>query len=172
MALLTCPYRNTSPLRAGSIQDRAPSRWELRATRAVSSVSWSTRVEVIRCILGNKFIKRSDALYAKFVADVDTVYFRGDDDSKACSAARSRALPRRGATSPLTRPCQNTLSLWAGSLQDEAPSRRKLRPAPPVASNKCDTQVEVRSCILGNSLIRESDALFAKFVVDVDTGSF
>ena len=48
----------------------------------------------------------------------------------------------------------------------------KLRPTLSVSPIYCDPQVEIRSRILGNDLIRADGAVLAKFVVDVDSGYF
>ena len=58
------------------------------------------------------------------------------------------------------------------SIRDEAPAAAKLRLTHWVLSTKRDTEVEVRSCISGNNLIRASEVLFAQLVVDVDSGYF
>ena len=81
----------------------------------------------------------------------------------------SFAALRRHASRYLSLP---EFSLWAASIQDDSLPARTLRPTPSVSAINCDTQVDVRSCALGNDLVRDSDALFAKVVVDVPTGWF
>ena len=72
----------------------------------------------------------------------------------------------------LTCPCPFAIPQGAECTGDEAPIVGKRRPTHSVLSIFCDTQVEVRSCILGNGGLRASTVLFAKLVVDVDSGYF
>ena len=62
--------------------------------------------------------------------------------------------------------------MGAECTEYKAPMAEKRRPTHSAFSVYCGTQVEVRSCILGNSGLRASDVLFAKRVVDVDSGVF
>ena len=52
-----------------------------------------------------------------------------------------------------------------------SPNAGKLRPTRSALPIDYFAQVEVRSCMLGGNLIRDSDVLVAELVVVVDSGS-
>ena len=66
--------------------------------------------------------------------------------------------------------CRFATPQGVGRIGDEALTARERRLTHSAFSIYCDTQVEGRSCILGNKLILASDVLFAKLVVDVVSG--
>ena len=70
----------------------------------------------------------------------------------------------------LTCPCPFAIPKGAECTGDEATAARKRRPTHSAFSVFCGTQVEFRSCILGINVLRSSNVLFAKLVVDVDSG--
>ena len=77
-------------------------------------------------------------------------------------------MRRFGKITPRPSPRLFATLLEAECIGDAAPTPGELRPTHSVLSAYCDTQVEVRSFISGNNLIRSSDVLFATFAVDVD----
>ena len=65
--------------------------------------------------------------------------------------------------------CRFATPQGVGCIGDEALTARERRLTHSAFSVYCNTQVEVRSCILGNKLILASDVPSAKRLVDVDS---
>ena len=136
------------------------------------SVYCDTQVEVRSCILGNNVLRAGDVPFSKLVVEVDSGYFRRGDDQKARSQGRSGASRRVGAM-PLRAFLGGLLPhMGAACTEYKTPIAEKRGPTHSVFSVYCGMQVGFRSCILGNSVLRASDVLFAKRVVDVDSGAF
>ena len=116
----------------------------------VSFIYCDTQVEVRGCILDNSLIPAGDVLFAKLVVDVDSGYFGGDDDRKACSFTWTRALWGFGAMPLVTCPRRFGTPLGGRSYQGRGPFFRETS----ALSMCCGTQVGRCSRILRNNLIR------------------